>query len=57
VWQVHLALMALWIVLIIPTMLWWKDSILWVLLISIYANIASHWSAYQGARSEKAMKD
>ena len=28
------------------------DSILWVALMSLYANIASHWSAYQAARAE-----
>jgi hypothetical protein len=51
--KVHLALMGAWIALIPPTLLWWKESILWVLLISIYANIVGHWSSYQAARAEK----
>jgi len=50
--RLHLVLMSTWIILAIPTLLWWKDSILWVLLISIYANIATHWGAYQAAKSE-----
>ena len=50
--HVHLVLAGMWVVLIIPTLLWWKESILWVLIISIYANVVGHWSAYQAARAE-----
>jgi hypothetical protein len=49
----HLAMMALWSLLVIPTLLWWKDSILWVALMSIYACIEGHFASYQGARAEK----
>lgn len=42
-----------WGLLVIPTLLFWPNSVLWVLVISIYANIASHLSAYQAARVEK----
>lgn len=42
----------LWILLIIPTLLWWKDSILWVALMSIWANVASHAAAWQAADTE-----
>ncbi|MFF8831297.1 hypothetical protein [Streptomyces sp. NPDC015131] len=51
---VHVALAVVWMALVVPTMLWWKDSILWVLLISIYANIVGHWSAYQAAKAEES---
>lgn len=50
----HAIATATWICLIIPTLLWWKTSILWVALMSIWANVATHWSAYQGARAEGA---
>lgn len=43
-----------WIALTAPSLLWWKDSILWVILISIWANIVGHFSAYLAARSEAA---
>jgi hypothetical protein len=46
-----------WIVLLIPTVLWWRNSILWVLMMSIWANASTHWSAWQGARAEKAQAD
>lgn len=41
-------------VLIIPTILWWKESILFIGIVSVYANVVSHWTAYQAARAEKA---
>lgn len=50
--SVHLALAAVWTVLIIPTAIWWKNSILWVAACSLYANVISHLAAYAGARAE-----
>jgi hypothetical protein len=41
-----------WILLIIPSLLFWKESILWVVLMSVWANIGSHWAAYQASRAE-----
>lgn len=41
-----------WLVLIGPTLLWWRDSILWVALLSIWANVVSHYTAYLSARVE-----
>lgn len=55
--HVHLGLTVAWILLLIPTMLWWKDSILWVAAMSLYANVVGHWSAYQATRAEKAERD
>lgn len=52
----HLAMMGLWVILLIPSILWWKDSILWVITLSIYANFASHLAGYTGARAEKSNK-
>lgn len=52
----HLAMTATWALLLIPTLLWWRDSILWVAAMSLYANVAAHWSAYQGARAEQEAK-
>lgn len=48
----HLIAVIVWFCLVPPTLIWWKDSILWVALMSIWANIASHWSAWQAARTE-----
>jgi hypothetical protein len=49
----HLLMMFVWLGLAIPGILWWKDSILFVIVLSIYANFAGEFAAYQGARSEE----
>lgn len=50
----HLVLALVWAILTIPTLLWWKNSILWVSLMSIYAIVISHLAAYSAAHAEKA---
>lgn len=52
----HLVATLAWALLLIPTLLWWSQSILWVATMSLYANVAAHWSAYQGARAEREAK-
>jgi hypothetical protein len=42
-----------WVVLVLPTVVWWRDSVLWVALMSIWANVVGHWSAYQATRAEE----
>lgn len=51
--KLHLILLVLWAVLTIPTVLWWRESVFWVSLMSIYAIISTHWSAYQASRAEE----
>jgi hypothetical protein len=46
-----------WVVLVVPTILWWRDSILWVLIMSLWANVSTHWGAWQAARAEQAQRD
>lgn len=43
-----------WFLLIGPTVLWWKESIAWIALMSVWANFGSHFSAWQAARAEEA---
>ncbi|WP_420107398.1 hypothetical protein [Leclercia adecarboxylata] len=49
----HLILALVWAMLTIPTLLWWKNSILWVSLMSIYAIVVSHLAAYSAAHAGK----
>jgi multisubunit Na+/H+ antiporter MnhG subunit len=42
----------IWTLLIIPTVLWWTDSIVWVVFMSLWANIASHLAGYVAGRTE-----
>lgn len=41
-----------WFLLIIPTVWLWSESVLWVGLISCYANAVGHFSAWQASRAE-----
>lgn len=53
--RVHLISTWVWVALLVPTVLWWKDSILFIGVASVYANVVSHWTAYQAARAEQAV--
>lgn len=54
--KLHLVLAIVWLILMVPTVTLWRDSVLWVGIISVYANVVSHWGAYQAARAEQAAK-
>lgn len=47
----------LWALLVVPTLFWWRESILWVALMSVWANVVSHYTAWQAARAECAATD
>jgi hypothetical protein len=53
----HLLMMFVWAALAVPGILWWRESILFVIILSIYANFAGEFAAYQGARSEEKQDD
>lgn len=50
----HFAMMVVWALMGIPTVLWWKQSILWVAFMSLWANVVGHFGAWDGARAEQA---
>lgn len=45
----HAILLAVWAILVAPSLLWWENSITWVIFMSIYAIIAMHALALQSA--------
>lgn len=51
----HTALTLMWVALIFPTLLWWRESVFWVALMSLWANIASHWAAREAAKAKEQM--
>ncbi|MBK2371034.1 hypothetical protein ACKLKD_18795 [Klebsiella sp. 10982] len=53
----HLVAAVMWVGLAIPSLIWWKNSVLWVILISIYANIVGHLSGYSAARADEAAEE
>jgi hypothetical protein len=42
-----------WLALVIPTVLWWRDSVPWIALMSVWANVAGHFGSWQAARAEE----
>jgi hypothetical protein len=38
-----------WVLMIIPTLVWWKESVLWVAMMSLYAN----WKTADGAHEAR----
>jgi hypothetical protein len=52
----HLILAIGWVLLAIPTILWWKEAIVWVALMSIYANAEASLAAHNAARSQQKEK-
>jgi hypothetical protein len=51
--RAHATLTIVWIVLTLPTLLLWRESITWLALMSVYAIVATHWDAYQSAKAER----
>lgn len=50
----HAIATLIWLSLVVPTVLWWSESILWVGLMSAWANAAGHFAAWQSTRAEEA---
>jgi hypothetical protein len=48
VWS-YRALAAAWALLTIPAIVWWSRSVLFVILVSLYANAAASWTAGEAA--------
>jgi len=49
----HFGMMMLWVI-VTPITLRYPNSVLWVALMSQYANVVGHFSAYDAARAERA---
>lgn len=55
VWRrIHASLTVAWFVAVIPTVVWWSESVLWVGLMSCYAAAVGHFSAWQAVRAEES---
>jgi hypothetical protein len=55
--RLHLGLTLLWAALLVPTLLWWRESVFWVIVMSWYANVSSSWSAYESARAARKVEE
>jgi hypothetical protein len=44
-------------VLMWPSLQWWRESVPWLVAMSVWANVAGHFAGWMGARSEAANTD
>lgn len=51
--KVHGIAVIFWAFLMIPTLLWWGDSVVWLVFMSLWANVTGHFAAYQSSCSEE----
>jgi hypothetical protein len=54
---IHTVLTVAWAVLVLPTLFWWRESVMWVALMSLWANIASHWAAREAAKAKESQQE
>lgn len=43
-----------WTVLVLPSLLWWRHSIAWVVFMSVWANVAAHGAGLIGAWAKRS---
>lgn len=48
----HWVMMIFWFALSVPSLAWWRQSVLLVLICSLYANFVGHFSGWDAARAE-----
>ena len=53
VWvRIHGTLCVVWVLMTIPAVLWWKDSVPFLVFLSVYANFAGSMASLQAARAD-----
>lgn len=48
--RIHLAMLVLWVVVGLPVSYVLRDSIAWLVVLSVYAIIVGHWSGWSAER-------
>ena len=51
--KVQLILTLVWAFLFVPALLWWKESVPFLVFVSVYANFAGHWAAWEAAQAKE----
>lgn len=52
--RIHGLLAIVWLVMAIPSVIWWRNSVPYLVFISVYALAASHASAYAASKADEA---
>lgn len=51
--RIQLGLTVAWAILLVPSVLWWKNSVPWIVAMSAYANVAASGAAWMAARADE----
>lgn len=54
--RLHGGLSVVWLLIAVPGILLWRDSVPSLVGVSIYANSVGHFSSWQAARAEEAVR-
>jgi len=50
--KIHIWFSVFWALMVIPTLLWWSNSVAVVLIYSVYALVGAHVAAAEGAKND-----
>jgi hypothetical protein len=53
----HFVMMCVWTALVIPTVVWWRNSIAWIAFMSIYAIWVGHFFGFDAARAAQRAEE
>jgi hypothetical protein len=48
----HAVMTCVWLLAILPSVMWWRESLTWIVFMSVWANVAGHFSSWQATRVE-----
>jgi hypothetical protein len=51
--KVQMILTLVWALLFIPALLWWKESVPFLVFVSVYANFVGHWAAWEASKAKE----
>lgn len=46
-----------WLILLVPSVTIWRESLVWVVLMSAYACVMGHFSSWHGVRAEEKVDE
>lgn len=55
--RIHMTLMVIWIVVGLPVSFYLRESVPWLVFLSVYAIIVGHWSGWSAERPTEIAED
>jgi hypothetical protein len=53
----NLIMVGVWTLAMVPSVIWWRESVVWLVFMSWYANWVGHIAAWVAAKAEVAVED